>query len=124
MKVRKSREDRIFYAFSYAFVILLTVIVLYPLILIVSCSFSSPNAVSTGKVIFLPVDLSVVGYATVFQNPNVWIGYKNTLIYTVLGTLVNVSMTLICAYPLAGKNSRTRAFLPSLSHSPCFSMEV
>ena len=66
-RVRRSRDDRIFYAVSYGVVILLTLIVLYPLVYIVSCSFSSANAVSTGKVVLLPVEPSVMGYQKVFE---------------------------------------------------------
>ena len=109
-RVRRSTDDKIFYAVSYAIVGILTLLVLYPLIYIVSCSFSSANAVSTGQVVLWPVDLSIEGYKKVFENSKVWIGYKNTLIYTVLGTLINVSITLICAYPLARKTLPNRGF--------------
>lgn len=96
-----SRDDKLFYAFAYGVVTLLTIVVLYPLIYILSASFSSANAVSTGKVFLWPVEFSTMGYERVFANKNVWIGYRNTIAYTVVGTLINVSMTLICAYPLA-----------------------
>ena len=113
-RVRRSRDDRIFYAVSYGVVILLTLIVLYPLVYIVSCSFSSANAVSTGKVVLLPVEPSVMGYQKVFENARVWTGYRNTLLYTVLGTLINVAITLICAYPLARRKLPHRGFFTFL----------
>lgn len=100
-KIGHSKDDVIFLAISHIIVIMLTLIVLYPLIYIVSASFSSANAVSTGQVVLLPVEPSVMGYQKVFENAKVWTGYKNTIIYTALGTLINVFMTLICAYPLA-----------------------
>lgn len=114
IKPKLSTDDKIFYVISYAIVGFLTLIVLYPLIYILSCSFSSANAVSTGQVVLLPVELSVEGYKRVFENPNVWVGYRNTILYTVLGTLINVSMTMICAYPLARRKLPHRGFFTFL----------
>ena len=96
-------EDKVYYTFVYVVSFLLLICVLYPIIIIVSSSFSSPMAVSTGRVVFLPVEPSLQGYQTVFRDSRVITGYRNTIFYTVAGTLINVSMTLICAYPLARK---------------------
>lgn len=112
--VQRSRDDKLFYSISYAFVILLTLIVLYPLIFIVSASFSSANAVSSGRVVLFPVEPSVMGYQRVFENERVWTGYANTILYTGLGTLINVFMTLICAYPLARKKLPHKGFFTFL----------
>lgn len=101
--VRTSREDRIFYTVSGTILFLLTVSVLYPLIYILSASFSSGAAVSTGKVFLWPVDLSIEGYKTVFSYADVWTGYGNTIFYTVVGTFLNVAVTLLAAYPLSRK---------------------
>ena len=100
-KVKLPREDRVFYFFTYAIIIVLTLSVLYPMIYILSSSFSSGQAVSSGKVVFFPVDFSIEGYKRVFENSRVYIGYRNTIFYTVVGTLINISMTLFCAYPLS-----------------------
>ncbi len=110
-RVRLSLDDRAYYAFSYAYIVFLTLLVLYPLIYVVSASFSSPIAVSTGKVILWPVDLSLEGYKAVFRNANILIGYRNTLFYTAVGTAFNVFMTLICAYPLARKGLPHRGLI-------------
>ncbi len=112
--VQRSRDDKLFYSISYAFVILLTLIVLYPLIFIVSASFSSANAVSSGRVVLFPVEPSIMGYQRVFENERVWTGYANTILYTGLGTLINVFMTLICAYPLARKKLPHKGFFTFL----------
>ena len=109
-KQRLPLEDKIYYAVVYTILVLLGLSVLYPLVYIVSASFSSPNAVSTGKVVLFPVELSIKGYSTVFANKRVWIGYKTTLIYTAFGTLINVFMTLICAYPMARKGLPHKGF--------------
>ena len=102
-KVKLIREDRAFYIGIYAIIILLSVTVLYPIIYVISSSFSSGAAVSTGQVILWPVDFSIEGYRRVFQYDRVWIGYRNTIFYTIVGTFNNVVMTLICAYPLSRK---------------------
>ena len=112
--VQRSRDDKLFYSISYAFVILLTLIVLYPLIFIVSASFSSANAVSSGRVVLFPVEPGIMGYQRVFENERVWTGYANTILYTGLGTLINVFMTLICAYPLARKKLPHKGFFTFL----------
>ena len=100
-KVKASLDDRTFFAINYVILGILTVLLLYPLIYIVSSSFSSGQAVSAGRVILWPVDFSLLGYKRVFDNHDIWLGYRNTLFYTVAGTAVNIAMTLLCAYPLA-----------------------
>jgi len=107
-------SDKIYYAFAYTYTILLTAIVLYPLILTLSSSFSSGVAVSTGKVILWPVNPTLIGYRKVFEYQKVWIGYRNTIFYTGVGTLINVAFTLIAAYPLARKNLPDRKFITFL----------
>lgn len=84
------------------------------MVFILSASFSSSDAVLAGKVVLWPVDLSLEGYITVFENPRVLLGYRNTIFYTAVGTVVNVFMTLICAYPLARKNLPHRSFFTFL----------
>jgi multiple sugar transport system permease protein/putative aldouronate transport system permease protein len=96
-------EDRVFYTFVYTFSFLLLLLVLYPMIFIVSASFSSGQAISTGQVKLLPVDPGIEGYRAVFKDKRIPTGYRNTVFYTVIGTFINVAMTLICAYPLARK---------------------
>lgn len=102
--VRITRGDRIFYAIIYSALGLLTLIVLYPLIYIVSSSFSAPAAVLAGKVVLWPVDFSLEGYTSVFKNQYIGIGFRNSVLYTVCGTFLNVLMTMMCAYPLASRD--------------------
>ncbi|NLD87615.1 MAG: carbohydrate ABC transporter permease [Clostridiales bacterium] len=100
-KIKLIRQDKIFYTIVYAIITLLTISVLYPIIYVLSSSFSSGTAVSTGQVVLFPVDFSVEGYKRVFEYERVWMGYRNTIFYTIVGTINNVFMTLICAYPLS-----------------------
>jgi multiple sugar transport system permease protein/putative aldouronate transport system permease protein len=101
--MRTPFEDKVFYTFVYIFSFLLLLAVLYPMIFILSASFSSGRAISTGQVKFLPVEPGIEGYRAVFKDRRIPMGYRNTIFYTVIGTFINVAMTLICAYPLARK---------------------
>ena len=109
-RIQLSTGDRVFYFLVNLFALFMFVVVLYPLIYVVSSSFSSPDAVLSGKVVFLPVEFSLEGYKTVFGYQDVLTGYMNTILYTVLGTTINIIMTLICAYPLARKTLPFRNF--------------
>lgn len=104
----KYNQDRAFYMVSYCITIVLVLIVLYPIIYVLSASVSNPDLVAQGKVYLLPVEFTLDAYKRVFVYDKVWIGYRNTIVYTVLGTMINLAMTLMCAYPLARKNLRGR----------------
>ena len=106
MKKKKITQDKVVYFFNYVFLTLMLLIVLYPLIYIVSCSFSSGNALVSGKVKFLPVEPTLQSYKAVFEYSAIWVGYKNSIIYTVLGTLLSVALTLLAAYPLSREDLR------------------
>ncbi|MBE5783034.1 MAG: carbohydrate ABC transporter permease [Clostridiales bacterium] len=109
-KVQLSRSDKIYYAIVYALIIVLTLAVLYPLVYVVSASFSSGRAVSSGKVVLFPVEPSIYGYQRVLEYTSIWIGYRNTIFYTVVGTIINIVVTLMCAYALSRKGLRGRGF--------------
>lgn len=115
-KVNESAVDRVFMTGNTAFLLVITIIILLPLIFIVSASFSSPEAVIAGRVTLWPVDFSLQGYQTIFEHKKVWNGFANSLFYTFFGTLFNVSMTVIAAYPLSrqdlvGRRVITFAFI-------------
>ena len=99
-----SLNDKIFYAVTAAILTLFFLIVLYPCIFVISASFSSGNAVQTGKVVLWPVDFSLEGYKTVFNTKTIWIGFRNSLFYTVAGTAINIVMTMTAAYCLSRKD--------------------
>ena len=107
-------SDRIMQAIVYALMLLLILIILYPLIYVVSSSFSSGEAVSTGKVLLWPVEFSLQGYKAVFAYQQVWVGYRNAIFYTVVGTLLNLTLTIMAAYPLSRKNFQFRNFYMTL----------
>lgn len=102
-KLKNSREDIIFFAINDFLILLGILIVLYPLIYILSSAFSSPSAVSAGKVIFFPVDFSLRGFEAVFEHKTIVSGFMNAVFYTIVGTSVNIVMTICAAYPLSRK---------------------
>lgn len=95
------RSDKIFYVVIFTVLTIFFLMVLYPCIYVISASFSSGTAVQAGKVILWPVDISIEGYRTVFNTTTVWTGFRNSLFYTVVGTFINVVVTMIAAYSLA-----------------------
>ena len=79
-------------------------LILYPLYFIVIASISDPYAVNAGRVIFFPKGITVEGYARVLEHAPLWRGYKNTIIYVLLGTSVNLALTLSGGYALSRKD--------------------
>ncbi|CAH1223119.1 L-arabinose transport system permease protein AraQ [Paenibacillus allorhizoplanae] len=103
VRVKDSLGDKIFLIAVYVLLSLLLIVVLYPLIYVISSSFSSPAAVTSGKVWLWPVELSLKGYNTLIHNQKVVIGYGNSLFYTGVGTIISVVLTIMIAYPLSRK---------------------
>lgn len=101
-------------AFDYlvnAFLFICMLITLYPIIVVISSSFSDSNAVLSGKVWLYPIGINVKGYEAVFKYPMVVKGYANTLFYTGAGTLLNVVLTVMAAYPLSRKDFSPRRLI-------------
>lgn len=101
--IQESRGDKIFLTIMNILLFLCLVVVLYPLIYVVSASFSSPQAVITGKVWLFPVKPTLMGYEAVFKNSQIITGFANSFFYMIVGTIVSLAMTLLAAYPLSRK---------------------
>ena len=117
-KIKKCHQDRIFHAICIAVVAFLTLIVLLPMINVISSSFSTPSDVMAGRVTLLPVNPTTSNYQMILKYDAVWLGYRNTIFYTVVGTAINIAMTLICAYPLAQKSFSGRKFFSMVFFIP------
>ena len=113
-KTRRITQDRAVYFINYVLLTLLLVIVLYPIIYIVSCSFSSGDALMSAKVRFLPVEPTLESYETVFEYDSIWTGYLNSIVYTVSGTALSIALTLLAAYPLSRDDFRGKKFFTVL----------
>ncbi|MFB9278484.1 carbohydrate ABC transporter permease [Cohnella cellulosilytica] len=100
----ESWSDKSFTWINAAVITVLFLSVLYPIVYIVSASFSDSQAVVSGEVWLWPVRPTLEGYSAVFQYDQVWTGFKNSLIYTIVGTAINVGMTVLAAYPMSRKD--------------------
>lgn len=110
-----NKWDKLFVALVAVVLTAFFIIVLYPCIFVVSASFSSGTAVQSGKVILFPVDFSLEGYKTVLNTATVWTGYKNSILYAVGGTIINLMLTITAAYCLSrhdlpGRNAMMLCF--------------
>lgn len=113
-KIHMSAGDKIFTVINYIMLSIVLLIVAYPLIYIISCSFSAPAAVTSGRVWLFPVDFSLIGYETVFKHERIMPSFMNSVIITVLGTIINLAATLMAAYPLARKSLYGRGLITGL----------
>ncbi|OAS18004.1 carbohydrate ABC transporter permease [Paenibacillus oryzisoli] len=113
-RILENSVDRMYLFFVYVFLVICLIIVAYPLIYIVSSSFSSSSAVISGKVWLFPVEPTLRGYKAVFQNPQILTGYGNSLFYLFFGTLLSVTLTITAAYPLSRKNFYGRNVITTL----------
>ena len=108
---RESKGDLIFKIFNYIFLAIVVIVTVYPLIYVLSASISEPTKVNSGEMWLWPVDITFVGYEKVFANSEIWSGYAHTIFYTVVGTLLNLALTLPCAYALTRKTLPGRKIL-------------
>lgn len=99
-----SKDDLLMDAAVSLIGILVIVVTLYPLIFIVSASFSNPSNVINGDVILLPVNISLEGYKTIFNYSLIWTGYRNTVFYTFFGTVFSLILTIPAAFALSRKD--------------------
>jgi len=102
--IKETNKDKLFNVFNYIFLTLAAVVVLYPLLYIVSASISDPAAVNSGTMWLLPKGITFDGYKLIFENSDIWRGYLNTIFYTVLGTFINLAITIPAAYALSRRD--------------------
>ena len=99
--IREVWQDRLFHIFNQILFVIILFIVIYPLYFIVIASFSDPSAVLNGEVVFWPKDVSLIGYSAIMEYTRIWRGYMWSIIYTVVGTALSVTLTMLLAYALS-----------------------
>lgn len=109
-KIKPSRQDTIFNIIIYGLSVIILLIVLYPLYFVVIASFSDPYAVSNGQVWLLPKRFTFDGYKEVLRHAEIWRGYANTIMYTVVGTIIGLIVNIFAAYSLSRKDLVGRKF--------------
>ncbi len=102
--IKLSKGDRIFDVVNYVILSIILLIIFYPLYFIFIASFSDPTYVNNGKMLLWPVGWMTLGYEKVFQYKDVWIGFRNTILYAVCGTSLNVALTMGIAYTLSRRS--------------------
>lgn len=99
--VHWTSSDRVFHGVLIFICVAIIIIMVYPLYFVLIASISSPAAVINGRAWLLPADISFRGYEIVMQNTRVWVGYRNTIMYTFVGTFISVTSTIMGAYALS-----------------------
>lgn len=110
-KTHPQSSDRVMDILLYTFAVLFLIVLMYPLYFIVIASFSDPSAVAGGQVWVLPKGFTLDGYKELFKHENIWIGYRNTILYTVVGTAIGLFVNICAAYALSRKDLVGRKFL-------------
>jgi putative aldouronate transport system permease protein len=108
---RKTPEDLVFAAVTNIFIIFAISVTLYPFIFIASSSISNAGAVTRMEVWLLPKGINFDAYRRVFREAQLWVSYRNTIWYVLVGTTVNLIMTTFLAYPLSRRRFQGRRFL-------------
>ncbi|MFF9563679.1 carbohydrate ABC transporter permease [Leifsonia sp. NPDC014704] len=113
-RIKESPGDRALLVVIYLGLTLAVLVVLVPLLFILASSFSSPHAVTAGQVFLWPVDFTLKGYQTVLADPQVLMGYANSLFYMIAGTLISTTLTVCIAWPLSRPSFMGRNVIMSL----------
>lgn len=106
--------DKLFDVLVKVIAIFSVVVVAYPLYFVVIASFSNSNLVNQGKVLFMIQDFNTYGYEQIFTDSRIWTGYRNTILYSILGTLINLAVTLPASYVLSRKGFKAMKVLMPL----------
>ena len=111
---RQSRFDKAFDIINLTVLGIVMLIILYPLYFVIIASISSPLEVNAGRVLFWPRGVTIRGYQMIFRDQDILIGYRNTLMYTVIGTTINIILTTFAAYPLSRRDWVGRNFFMTI----------
>lgn len=101
--MKETRGDKIFNFFNGLFLALMALIVLYPLYFIIIASISDPDAVLAGKVVLYPVQITLNGFRKIMERQDIWRGYLNTIIYTLLTVVLSLAVTIPGGWALSRK---------------------
>lgn len=109
--IRETKRDRVFLGILLAVSLAILIIEIYPLIYVLSASFSSSDAISLGNVYLWPVEPNLKGYEMLMENKDILMGFKNSSLYLFVGTAINMLLTTLMAYPLSRKELPGRNIL-------------
>jgi len=109
-KISNSFSDKVFDGVNLVVMLVLLVIFVWPLWFVLIASISDPNEVWRGNVVLFPKGVTMDSYKALMEYKQIWVGYGNTIFYTVVGTAVNVIATICAAYPLSRRDFVPRKF--------------
>ncbi|WP_407267945.1 carbohydrate ABC transporter permease [Radiobacillus sp. PE A8.2] len=110
----QKNSDKLFEICNKIIIWFFILIIAYPLVYICSASISDPALVSSGQMWLWPRGITFEGFERVFQNAEIWMGYRNTIFYTLLGTFINLAVTLPCAYALSRQDLKGKGLIMGL----------
>lgn len=111
LNFKNFNSNTVYTIMVYTLAIVAALLWLYPLVYVVSASFSDPNALLNGEVVLLPKGFNLNAFKYIFQNKQILVGYGNTIFYSVVGTLYNMVLTICAAYPLSRSDLKGRNLL-------------
>ncbi|MBN2980816.1 MULTISPECIES: carbohydrate ABC transporter permease [Cohnella] len=114
MVTKRSPGEIVFDGLNVVFLLVCSFAFLYPMWYVLVSSFSDPYAIASGQVTFWPIDFTIDAYKLVFDDDRIWSSYGNTMIYVVAGTLINLVLTTMGAYPLSRTNLPGKSVLMAL----------
>ena len=106
--IKKTFSDRVFDFFNIILMIVLLIVFVWPLWFVIIASVSDPNAVNAGLVLVWPKGFTLEGFEKIMQYEQLWQGYLNSIIYTLVGTMLNMVMSICFAYPMSDKSFEIR----------------
>lgn len=110
----KSWDDIVFSAVTKIFLVLMVLVTLYPVYFVIVASFSDPIYVNNGTFLIYPKGFTLKGYIEVFKDERIWTGYRNTILYTVGGTVLGTAITVLAGYALSRKDLPGRSIISKL----------
>ena len=99
--MKRCKQDQAFIVFNYIVATFFLLVALYPLYYVLIASISDPSALARGLVVWRPVGFSLQGYKMLLEHMEIWAGYLNTILYTVVGTCVSLAVTIPMGYVLS-----------------------
>lgn len=112
--VYRSKDDRLFNLVVAFVLIVILIAVMYPLLYTLSASFSDPLAVLNGRLWLWPVGWTLKAYGNVLNHSEIWVGYGNTILYTIVALAFNISLTILAAFPLSRRDLKGRGLLTGI----------
>lgn len=109
--LKRFNSNTVYMIIVYTIAIVAALLWVYPLLFVVSASFSSPEALLNGEVFLFPKGFTTAAYEYIFENENILVGYRNTIFYSVVGTFYNMMLTICAAYPLSRKDLKGKGLL-------------